>query len=147
MRELAVLCDTLILLGILYVIGVVGENKSHECFGDDRVSGENIIFRDKNSNTISLGDLKDKTGNVSFNAIGNKKHSLKADQLHKQGRQAGQSGDYHKSIALSMKANAEDPLWEYPLYDAAYTYMLKGDSAKALELYQLVENTRSPYRN
>lgn len=62
-----------------------------------------------------------------------------AKQLHEQGRMAGQNGDYARAIELLEGAHAEAPDWPYPVYDAAFTHLLKGDIVQAEKLYAQVD--------
>lgn len=63
---------------------------------------------------------------------------LKAQQLHAEARQAGSSGDYDKALDLLGRAGELAPDWPYPVYDAAFTNLLKGDHKEALRLYERV---------
>jgi tetratricopeptide (TPR) repeat protein len=62
-----------------------------------------------------------------------------ARRLHQQGRVAGQQGDYDRALELLDRAHAEAPGWAYPVYDAAFTYLLKGDIVQAERLYTKVD--------
>src|SRR5262249_36254327 len=64
----------------------------------------------------------------------------KAQELHRQGREAGGSGDYDKALALFTQARQLAPNWPYTVYDAAFTYLLKGEAGKAEELYAVVDH-------
>lgn len=59
-----------------------------------------------------------------------------AKKLHEEARVLGQSGQYDESIRKLEAAMDLEPTWAYPVYDLAFTYLLKGDSAKALQFYQ-----------
>ena len=59
-----------------------------------------------------------------------------AKNLHEEARVLGQSGQYDESIRKLEAAMDLDPTWAYPVYDLAFTYLLKGDSVKALQFYQ-----------
>jgi tetratricopeptide (TPR) repeat protein len=63
----------------------------------------------------------------------------KARQLHQQGRLAGQDGDYDRALELLGRAHAEAPDWAYPVYDAAFTHLLKGDIVQAEKFYAKVD--------
>lgn len=61
---------------------------------------------------------------------------MTAKKLHEEARGLGQSGKYDESIRKLEAAIDLEPTWAYPVYDLAFTYLLKGDSAKALQFYQ-----------
>ncbi|HEX6426784.1 MAG TPA: hypothetical protein VF008_03820 [Niastella sp.] len=60
----------------------------------------------------------------------------KAKSLHNEARVLGQSGNYDSSIAKLEQAIAIQPDWAYPVYDMAFTYLLKGDFDSALRFYK-----------
>lgn len=62
-----------------------------------------------------------------------------ARRLHAEAREAGGRGDYRRALALLDRANELAPGWPYPVYDAAYTHLLQGDTAWAEELYAEVD--------
>lgn len=64
----------------------------------------------------------------------------KAQKLHIEARELGQTGNYEASIAKLEEAIAIQPGWAYPYYDLAFTYLLKGEFEKALEFYQKTDN-------
>ncbi|KAA2240935.1 hypothetical protein F0L74_24540 [Chitinophaga agrisoli] len=66
------------------------------------------------------------------------KHTVQiaAKQLHDEARALGGSGKYDEAIKKLEEAMKMEPTWPYPVYDLAFTYLLKGDPAKALEYYQ-----------
>ena len=61
---------------------------------------------------------------------------MTAQQLHQEGRKAGESGNYKEAVDLFMQAHQADPNWPYPLYDLAYTYLLQENYEKAYEFYK-----------
>ncbi|PYV69092.1 MAG: hypothetical protein DMG96_34815 [Acidobacteria bacterium] len=99
---------------------------------------EEVIYRDKNGRELTEADLANATGEVNWSNIGSHNVSKKALELHNQARQAGSSGDYMKALELLAQASKEAPEWPYPLYDAAFTYLLMGQSDEALENYEIV---------
>lgn len=60
----------------------------------------------------------------------------KAKSLHNEARELGQAGKYDSSIAKLEQAIAIQPDWAYPVYDMAFTYLLKGDFDNALMFYK-----------
>lgn len=62
-----------------------------------------------------------------------------AMQLHSQGRMRGEEGQFEEALKLFKQAQEAAPSWLMPLYDTGYTYVLMGDSAKALAAYEQVD--------
>ena len=61
--------------------------------------------------------------------------SKEAVDLHSKGRVAGQKGNYEDAIQSLIEASKIEPKWPYPLYDLAFTYLLKKDYKNALKYY------------
>jgi tetratricopeptide (TPR) repeat protein len=79
--------------------------------------------------------LKNATGNIRWEIIGAENVPAEAERLHQSGRMAGSRGEHGKALADFEEAARLAPQWPYPKYDAAFTYLLMGDSAKAEEFY------------
>lgn len=62
-----------------------------------------------------------------------------AQRLHQEARAAGGRGDYEAALSLLNQAHQLAPAWAYPLYDAAFTYLLQGNAAQAEQLYRAVD--------
>jgi tetratricopeptide (TPR) repeat protein len=60
----------------------------------------------------------------------------KANLLHLAAREAGQAGNYPMAIEKLEEAMKLEPLWAYPVYDLAFTYLLMGDFPNALKYYK-----------
>jgi tetratricopeptide (TPR) repeat protein len=63
----------------------------------------------------------------------------KAIQVHREGRLTGESGNLQEALKLFQQARELAPEWPLPVYDTALTYLLMGDNAKALEVYEQVD--------
>jgi len=100
---------------------------------------DNIIFKDKKGNQISLDDLKGSTGTYNWQIMEDKNISNEAQQLHQEARQHGGNGEYDLSIKKLKKANKLAPDWAYPIYDLAFTYLLQQDFSNALKYYQMTD--------
>ncbi|MDY7232784.1 tetratricopeptide repeat protein [Hyalangium rubrum] len=62
-----------------------------------------------------------------------------AMQLHSQGREHGEAGRYDEALQAFQQAQAAAPSWPMPLYDTGYTFVLMGETAKALLVYEQVD--------
>ncbi len=98
-----------------------------------------VVFRDEKGRELMEADLAGLTGSFNWELVGGDNVPEKAQELHRQGRQAGGNGDNDKALALFTQASREAPKWPYPVYDAAFTYLLKGDAEKAEEFYTTVD--------
>ncbi len=63
----------------------------------------------------------------------------KATQLHTQGRRSGEVGNFQEALKHFQAARELAPEWPLPVYDSGYTYLLMGDTAQALPLYEQVD--------
>jgi tetratricopeptide (TPR) repeat protein len=63
----------------------------------------------------------------------------KATQFHAQGRAQGEAGNFQEALKLFAQARELAPEWPMPVYDTALTYLLMGDAAKALPVYEQVD--------
>ncbi|HYO55198.1 hypothetical protein [Archangium sp.] len=63
----------------------------------------------------------------------------KAVKAHAQGRTSGEAGNFQEALKHFQAARELAPEWPMPLYDTAYTHLLMGDAARALELYAQVD--------
>jgi tetratricopeptide (TPR) repeat protein len=100
---------------------------------------ERLVFRDAAGRELTARDLEGFTGAVRWEIIGAGAVPQQAARLHQDARQAGSRGDYARALALLDQARALAPDWPYPVYDAAFTYLLQGETAKAEELYAHVD--------
>ena len=100
--------------------------------------GSRIVFRSKNGAVISAADLEHAGQTVTWQVVSQQPVPDGARILHEQGRRAGSAGRNGEAIALFTRATALAPEWPYPVYDAAFTHLLGGDDATALQLYRRV---------
>jgi tetratricopeptide (TPR) repeat protein len=97
---------------------------------------EEIIFKDSLGHLLKEADLAKVTGEVSYEVIDNKMIDPRAKSLHEEARKLGQSGNYDLAIAKLEQAIQIQPDWAYPVYDLAFTWLLKQDFDKALAFYK-----------
>lgn len=93
----------------------------------------------KNETGQKVSALPQADGNYSYEVLGGQPVPHEAKRLHEQARAEGQAGRYDAALKLFDQAITAAPDWEYPHYDMAFTYLLKGDDDKALQKYQQVD--------
>ncbi len=98
-------------------------------------SNSQIIYKDNAGHIISESDLSQYTGQANYEIMSKKTVQPAAKQMHEEARALGQSGKYDEAIVKLEEAMKMEPTWAYPVYDLAFTYLLKDDSAKALAYY------------
>lgn len=100
---------------------------------------DDIIFKDKAGRVLTRSDLKGISGTIDWEIRSGNPVPQEAIKLHEMGRAAGQTGDYEAALSLFQEASDFAPGWPYPVYDAAFTYLLQQDFKKAYELYKRVD--------
>jgi tetratricopeptide (TPR) repeat protein len=95
-----------------------------------------VVFRGTDGRTITMNELRGLTGTFRYEILGKSNVPAEAESLHKQARQAGESGDYKKAIALLEQASHLAPQWPHPVYDMAFTYLLMKDTENARKHYR-----------
>jgi tetratricopeptide (TPR) repeat protein len=98
-----------------------------------------VVFKDASGRELTATDLEGVSGTVRWEVIGAGSVTPEASRLHTEGRAAGSRGDYARALELLNRAHELAPGWPYPVYDAAFSYLLQGDSVKAEERYAEVD--------
>lgn len=98
-----------------------------------------LVFRDATGRELTTSDLAGFTGRVRWEVVGAEAIPPEAARLHQQARQAGENGDYDRAVRLLDQAHRLAPNWPYPVYDAAFTYLLQGDAVRAEQYYAQVD--------
>ena len=98
-----------------------------------------IVYRNAAGQMLTTDDLRGTTGAVDWQIVGGQHVPNEARRLHQQAREAGGQGDYERAFRLLDQAHALAPAWPFPSYDAAFTALLNGDTARAEELYEQVD--------
>jgi tetratricopeptide (TPR) repeat protein len=109
--------------------------RAQETSAAPTASGSSIIFRSPDGRVLAVSDLANVDGPVKWELLGDQQVPEKAMRLHEEGRAAGARGDFDGALRLLDEAAKLAPTWPYPVYDAAFTYLLKGDDNKAREYY------------
>ncbi len=100
---------------------------------------ERLVFRDITGRALTDRDLEGYAGRVRWEVIGAQDVPQQASVLHQQAREAGGRAEYARALDLLDQARDLAPEWPYPVYDAAFTYLLLGEPGKAEELYERVD--------
>ncbi|HQR42842.1 MAG TPA: tetratricopeptide repeat protein [Gemmatales bacterium] len=95
-----------------------------------------VIFRAEDGRTVTMADLRGQTGAFQYEKLGKKDIPAEAESLHKQARDASESGDYPKAITLLEKATGLAPAWPHPVYDLAVNYLQMNDTEKARKYFR-----------
>ena len=98
-----------------------------------------LIFKDAAGRELRHIDLRDASGQFKWQLRSEVDVSSEAKKFHESGRTAGQRGDSAAAISYFEKARTAAPEWPYPVYDAAFTYLLQKQYTKAYELYREVD--------
>jgi tetratricopeptide (TPR) repeat protein len=95
-----------------------------------------VVFMDGEGQPLSAEELPGPTGHVRWEIQEVGQVNPEAKRLHVEGRAAGQRGEIDAAIALFTQAAVLDPAWPYPIYDRAFSHLLKKDAAAALADYR-----------
>lgn len=94
-----------------------------------------VVFRDAQGHVLTEADLQGADGRVRWELVGAEHIPVEAQKLHLEGQEQGARREYAKAVVSFYEASKLAPQWPYPVYDAAFTYLLAGNSTKAEELY------------
>ncbi len=112
------------------------QNKSEEA----KSVTNDIVFKDKAGHMITKSELENTTGKINYEIMDNKNIDPTARKLHREARELGQSGKYDLAISKLEETIKIQPDWSYPIYDLAFTYLLKGDFDNALKFYKKTDD-------
>ena len=103
---------------------------------------DDVIFRAEDGRTLTWGEVRDLTGGVRWEyRPEGRSVPEEAVELHHQGRAHGSKGEYKEAITILKQAAAAAPFWPYPVYDAAFVYLMQGDAERAERFYTRVNET------
>jgi tetratricopeptide (TPR) repeat protein len=100
---------------------------------------ERLVFQDAAGRVLTTRDLEEFTGQVDWQINGGHTVPTEAVRRHEAARAAGARGEYDRALVLLDAAHALAPGWPYPVYDAAFTYLLQGDTDTAERCYAQVD--------
>jgi len=95
-----------------------------------------VAFSDEKGQTLTLEELRTVVGKVRWEIRVGSPVPAEAKRLHEEGRAAGARGDYEAAVSLLTRAAQLDPSWPYPVYDRAFTHLLRHDFDAALRDYR-----------
>ena len=88
---------------------------------------------------LTKSDLENVAGEITWEIHGGAAVSEEANMMHAKGREASQRGDYDAALSYFEQAAQLAPDWPYPIYDAAFSYLLLKDFEKAHAFYRRVD--------
>jgi tetratricopeptide (TPR) repeat protein len=100
---------------------------------------DRLVFQDSAGRVLTTRDLKGLTGRVDWEIRGGDPVPPAARRLHDEARAAGSRDDFERALRLLDRAHVLAPRWPYPVYDAAFTYLLQGDQDTAERFYAEVD--------
>ncbi len=97
-----------------------------------------VVFTTKDGQEVQ--DLKKvEDGGVDYKVVGKGEIPAQAKELHELGRKYGAAGKFDAALLNFAEASKIAPQWAYPIYDSAYTFLLRGDATNALAKYREVD--------
>jgi len=104
--------------------------------GDETDGGVDVVFTDAEGRALTPEDLPTARGTIRYEVRHGGMHNPDAARLHEAGRAAGAKGDLDQAIALLTQASELAPSWPYPIYDRAFSHLLKQEFDLALADYR-----------
>jgi tetratricopeptide (TPR) repeat protein len=98
-----------------------------------------VVFKSADGRELTVNDLRGAEETVRPEMKVPAGVPREAEELHQLARQAGSRNELDKAIELLERAHKLAPGWAYPVYDAAFTHLLKGDVARAEAKYAEVD--------
>ena len=95
-----------------------------------------LVVRDEKGRRLTFDELLAARGKLQYEIRGGDAVPAEAARLHEEGRLTGARGEYDEAISLFTTAANLAPSWPYPVYDRAFTHLLKQDFASALADYR-----------
>src|SRR5688572_1777164 len=132
MKNLAIfILFTLVVLLVAWAF-IAGWRRSEDRRSEDQTRV--VYTTEKGKKTSDITSIKN--GTVKYEVLDKGIIPEKAKQLHAEARAKGEAGDYIGALKLLTEAIALAPDWAYPHYDMAFTYLIQGNSGRALEKYK-----------
>jgi tetratricopeptide (TPR) repeat protein len=97
-----------------------------------------LVIEDESGATLAPDEFRQYKGRIKWQVVGGPDVPAEARRLQQEGRTAGERKEFDLAVQLFTEAATVDPSWPQPLYDRAFTHLLKGDRTAALDDYQAV---------
>jgi len=105
---------------------------------DSRRGRISLVFTDAEGRTLTPEEVLQARGKIRWEIRFDGPLNPDAERLHQEGRAAGAKGDFDRAIALFTQASALNPDWPYPIYDRAFSHLLKKEFELARVDYRKV---------
>src|SRR4051812_25108552 len=115
---------------LIAIVGLAACRKSERATAppEEKPTGARLVFKDATGRELTMKDLEGVSGKAHWEVVGGDAIPPEASRLHQEARAAGGRGEYARALELLDRAHSLAPAWPYPVYDAAFTYLLQGDS-------------------
>jgi len=123
-------------IGSSFGCGDASDSTSPEASTLAREPSARIVFRSEEGRVLRLDELPSRDESFTWQIVAGEEIPERAEQLHARARDAGATGNYDGALDLLDQAAKAAPGWPYPLYDKAFTYLLKGEHDEALQYYR-----------
>lgn len=100
--------------------------------------GYRMLLYAQDGSPLTWQQMQNYNGRLRWEIINDDNVTYDARRMLEKGRELGASGDYKGALELFDDAHEAAPGWEYPVYEAAYTYLLMGDFESARKSYNRV---------
>lgn len=139
LAKMSLVCMHVVLIVATTSILACGKTAAPAASSEEKPMNTRLLFKDAAGRELTMKDLEGVSGRVRWEVIGGDAIPREAARLHEEARTAGGRGEYARAIELLERAHRLAPDWPYPVYDAAYTYLLRDDAVKAEERYAEVD--------
>jgi tetratricopeptide (TPR) repeat protein len=95
-----------------------------------------VSVKNDRGEPVAFDEFAQLEGRFTWEVRGGGPIPPEAERLHQQGRDAGARGDYDAALSLLTQAAELAPSWGYPVYDRAFTHLLREDFTSALRDYR-----------
>ena len=132
-----------IAVAILWILGCAGQSGTASTWArlEPRVSAihPRIVWRDSTGRELAPSGLKNAAGKLRWFIEDQDTVPEEAIRLFDRGREAGTAGRNDEAIRLFWQAHVLSPGWLYPVYEAAWSFFLEGNSSEAERLYAWID--------
>ena len=94
-----------------------------------------VAFKNEQGDTLKLDELSAVSGSIKWE-VGDHGLPAEAKRLREEGRAVGARGDYDAALSLLTRAMELAPDSPYPVYDRAFTHLLRQEFELALADYR-----------